>query len=202
MKCDSCEQEATVHEVVRRGGKTVERHLCEQCAKKHGIAVQHMPINELIQKYVLQQQQGGGAASPPPASAKTCPTCALTYAEFRQSGLLGCPGCYATFSSALEPLLERAHEGGARHVGKVPKRLAQGAPAPGRRATQRAQSIPGPADQTERLKVLARQLEEAVRAEQYERAAALRDEIRRVAEPQGTSPGARGSAPGSPGEPA
>ncbi len=191
MKCDTCDQEATVHEVVRKGGKTVERHLCEQCARKHGIAVQHMPINELIQKYVLQQQAGGGAPGAevaPAVAAKTCPSCGLAYGEFRQSGLLGCTDCYASFAAALDPLLERAHEGGTRHVGKVPKRLAESASGGvgGRRpGAAPVDVLGGPNERTERLKVLNKQLDEAVRAEQYERAAAIRDEIRRLTELEG-----------------
>ncbi len=179
-----------MHEVVRRAGKTVERHLCEQCAKKHGIAVQHMPINELIQKYVLQQHAGPAAAPGQTAPAKACPTCGLPYAEFRQTGLLGCADCYNAFAGPLEALLERAHEGGSRHVGKMPKRLQ--ASSTGRKVTAKADVVGGPADRSERLKVLNRQLEEAVRTEQYERAAAIRDEIQRVAQdtPPPVVPGA------------
>ncbi len=196
MKCDNCEQEATVHEVVRRGGKTVERHLCEQCAKKHGIAVQHMPINELIQKYVLQQQGGAGTAEgAPAATAKACPTCGLAFSEFRQTGLLGCPDCYASFAAALDPLLERAHEGGTRHVGKVPKRMLETGGTPRAPGAPGVDVLGGPNERTERLRVLNKQLDDAVRSEQYERAAAIRDEIKKITELEGGRPAPRAPAP-------
>lgn len=187
MKCDQCENEATVHEVVRKGGQHAERHLCEQCAKKIGISVQHMPINELIQKYVLQQAgaMAGAPEKAEPASgatARTCATCGLDYAEFRKTGLLGCPDCYAAFETPLEPLLERAHEGGSRHVGKSPKREA-GGDAGGRIGARADEHAARLRERTEQLKILNKQLDAAVKAEQYERAAALRDEIRRVADP-------------------
>lgn len=180
MKCDHCENEATVHEVIRRGGKTVERHLCEQCAKQHGVAVQHVPINELIQKYVLQQAAEGGAGAAEARQAiKACASCGLHFAEFRSSSILGCPDCYQAFEPALTPLLERTHEGGTRHVGKTPRRLSAVPTAdPGAKRRGSEQS----AERAEKLRILNRQLEDAVRSEQYERAAALRDEIRRVAE--------------------
>lgn len=37
MKCDRCQAEATVHEVVIRHGKRAERHVCERCAAKLGL---------------------------------------------------------------------------------------------------------------------------------------------------------------------
>jgi protein arginine kinase activator len=179
MKCDRCDQEATVHELRVVGGKKVERHLCEQCARDQGIQIQsHIPINELIQKYVLAQtapQKGAAGAK----QVDACPACGVGWAEFRQSGLLGCPDCYAAFELQLSPLLERAHEGGLRHVGKVPRRALSG--AKGRPAA----ILGGPAERAERLLTLQKQLDEAVRSEQYERAAAIRDEIKRLAEIQG-----------------
>src|SRR5262249_37488788 len=116
MKCDQCEQEATVHEVTIKAGKKVERHLCERCARKQGIAVQpQLPINELINKSMIP---AGGSGAPPVERGTVCGACGPTSAEFRQSGLLGCPDCYRTFEAQLGPLLERAHEGGTHHVGK------------------------------------------------------------------------------------
>ena len=61
MKCDQCGQEATVHELRVVNGKKVERHLCEACARKQGIAVQPaLSVPELLEKYIQQ-----AAASPP-----------------------------------------------------------------------------------------------------------------------------------------
>lgn len=180
MKCTQCEQEATVHEVTIKGGKKVEKHLCEACAKKQGIAVQTtLPIQELLNKYVIAQ----AAASP--AKASSCPACGLAYTEFRQHGLLGCAECYKAFEGLLGPLLERAHEGATHHVGKSPRRAGRGGEA-GAEAV-----MGGPRERAERLGILQKQLEQAVRAEQYEKAAKLRDEIRRETE---TAPSAGAKA--------
>lgn len=159
MKCDRCENEATVHEVTVHKGKKVEKHLCEQCAKTDGIAVQsHAPINALLTKFVMSS---AGAASAP-TQKLVCPGCAMTFADFRQHGLLGCPECYAAFEEQLGPLIERAHEGGVHHVGKTPTRSG------------------GSVDRQRVLATLRRQLSEAVAAEHYERAAELRDELRSI----------------------
>jgi protein arginine kinase activator len=170
MKCDLCEQEATVHEVTIKGGAKVEKHLCERCARKQGIAVQPaVPIQDLLNKYVLAQ-----ASTPAPKTAG-CPACELTYAEFRQHGLLGCQECYKAFEDQLGPLLERAHGGGTHHVGKIPRRASAG--GGGAEAV-----LGGMEERARRLMALQKQLEESVRAEQYERAAQLRDEIRKASE--------------------
>ncbi len=188
MKCDQCGQEATVHELRVVNGKKVERHLCESCARTQGIAVQPaLSVPELLEKYIQQaaassakpaQSGAGGSAG----RASVCPTCGTTYMEFRQSGLLGCPDCYRAFEAQLGPLLERVHEGGAHHVGKVPKRLLTGSAkaTTARRNIERV--LGGPEQRAGRISALRKQLEDAVKAEQYERAAKLRDELRKLTE--------------------
>ena len=162
LKCDHCDNEATVHEVTLRGGVRFERHLCEQCARNTGLTPQHAAsLSELLPKSIAAQ------AVVAPAAAAVCPACKMTFAEFKQTERVGCPECYKAFESQLAPLLERAHEGGTHHCGKLP-------------ASMRSEGMPA-SDRAERLGELRRQLEDAVAAEQYERAASIRDEIRRVA---------------------
>lgn len=191
MKCDQCDQEATVHELRVVSGKKVEKHLCERCARKQGIAVQPtISVPELIEKYM---QQAAAAAKTPeavpaaPPKVTSCPTCNTGYVEFRQTGLLGCPDCYRAFEVQLGPLLERAHEGGTHHVGKFPRRQISG----GTRIEAQAHAgsppdpdtvLGGPVQRAGRIAALRKQLDEAVQAEQYERAASIRDELRRLAE--------------------
>lgn len=139
MKCDQCENEATVHEVMIKGGKKHERHLCEQCARKHGVNVAPAapPITQLLTQFIAQTAAAagagasagaGGAAAGKGASGKpltACPACGLAFSSFRNSGLLGCPECYRAFEGQLAPMLARAHEGGTHHVGKKPARAAE-----------------------------------------------------------------------------
>src|SRR5881296_2753332 len=119
MKCDNCIQTASVHVTEIKGGKKIEKHLCEQCpAQNEGLPVKsHMPINELLTNFVMAHS---GIAKETATAA--CEHCGITWAEFRQSGLLGCPHDYQMFEKDLTPLLQRAHEGMTHHVGKVPAR--------------------------------------------------------------------------------
>ncbi|HEX8878155.1 MAG TPA: UvrB/UvrC motif-containing protein [Phycisphaerales bacterium] len=181
MKCDRCDNDATVHEVTVRNGVKVEKHLCEACAAGEGIA--GATLGELLTKFMTQESE---ATAKPKQAARVrpsaCPGCGFTFEQFRQAGLLGCPACYKSFEALLTPLIERAHEGSTQHTGKVPKRIA--ARAAGREedaiATEDALARAQLRERQERLKVLQRQLDEAVRGEQYELAARLRDQIRKV----------------------
>lgn len=188
MKCDRCENEATVHEWTKQNG---QKHLCEECARTQGLAGKpSQQITEILAQLMGHpslpgsepassdpsgapgQPAGASAAKPSAEPAQACPTCGITYADFRQHGLLGCPECYTIFEGKLGPLLERAHEGGTHHMGKVPIVPAGGRPA--------AVPTVSAAELSKRLAALKKQLDDAVQAEQYERAAAIRDELARA----------------------
>lgn len=181
MKCDLCENEATVRELTKKNGVRFERHLCERCAREQGITVQSQtPLEEILKHFVVAAAPA--AAAPEPARPKAapgvpaCPSCRLSFTDFKQSGNLGCAVCYKAFEVQLSTLLERAHEGACLHLGKSPKRHAN-VPTPGAVNTE----PPGPSHEqrVQKIQTLRRQLEDAVKGEQYERAAKLRDELRR-----------------------
>ncbi len=94
---------------------------------------------------------------------QACPVCGITFYEFRNQGRLGCPHDYVCFEKELEPLLVNIH-GETSHVGKHPKR--------GRRGT----------DKHTDLIRLRREMKESVAKEDYEKASALRDQIRKLEE--------------------
>lgn len=157
MKCDKCDKPATVHLTEITGGQKVEKHLCEDCAAGEGITVKsNVPISQLLEDFILQTSPGEEAAN------LSCDVCGMTFADFRQKGLLGCPHDYDAFERALLPVLGRAQEGRTQHVGKVPHRAG---------SSQKKQNA---------ILRLRSQLKEAVDAEDYEKAAALRDQIKQL----------------------
>ena len=159
MKCDNCNRPATVHLTEIKGGKKLEKHLCQECAaQSEGLPVKgHTPINELLTNFVLAHS---GMARD--ASLK-CENCGISWSEFRQTGLFGCEYDYQQFEKDLTPLLQRAHEGATHHVGKVPTRRG-GSGAPIKKRVDIAR--------------LRKELQQAVDKEDYERAAKLRDQIK------------------------
>lgn len=98
------------------------------------------------------------------ANSTTCPTCGLSFAEFAAHNRFGCAQCYTAFTVQVEPLLERYH-GTAVHTGRVPAAAQQ----PGHELIARRARLDSA-------------LREAVKAEQYEQAARLRDELRQLDE--------------------
>jgi protein arginine kinase activator len=219
VKCDRCDNEATVHELTVHNRKRQERHLCEACAKALGMAAggAHappggIPITHLLNQFITSQIQGTAAPGPAQAPAGVCRTCGLTLNQFRQTGLLGCPDCYTAFESQLAPLLQKAHEGASQHTGKRPARLRNTEPAaPARppaptrsapaRAAKSAPATPSPAspapDPTLIAATLRKKLAEAVADERYEDAAKLRDELLKLQAPAAPAPAKAARKPGS-----
>lgn len=160
-KCDKCDRPAKFHSVEIVKGQKTEKNLCEIHAAQETLAIKavHTPINELLSSFVKSQ------SGQPVTDEAVCGECGLTFSQFRESSLLGCPSCYSAFEDRLSPLLERSHEGGTHHLGKVPRRT-------------------GVAEQKQAtLLRMRKQLAEAVAAENFELAARLRDEVRRFEEP-------------------
>jgi len=153
--CESCgKNPATVK--IRRvaSGEEVEIHLCLACAKERGLEPGlddtgvGVDMVQLMLKNLNEMEGGSGV----------CDVCGLTYSRFRETGRLGCAHCYRSFAKELKPLIRRIH-GEVRHVGKVLDRMGQGS------------------DRQARIRRLNEDLERAIGAEEYERAAAIRDLI-------------------------
>jgi len=160
MKCDHCDSPAVVHEVLIRNGKTAEVHLCAEHALAAGLAVPAtQPVAEVL-LHIAKSKEGDVARARARAS---CTGCGVSFAEFRKTGTLGCPACYDSFQPMLGQVIERAQAGGTAHVGRAPKAAAELELRKARREK------------------LVRELESAVTAEQYERAARLRDELAAIA---------------------
>lgn len=160
MQCQICNKnDATIHLTEISSGTRTEMHLCENCAAEQNIMVKsHIPINELLNG-LLSVQPTDEEIAGPSMEQLSCPNCGFTLAQFRKEGVLGCPYDYEIFEKALTPLIEKAHDGKTVHCGKIP------------------QSTPTDTKKQMEILSLRQQLENAVRSEDYELAAVLRDKI-------------------------
>ena len=160
MVCELCKQtQATVHLTEIVNDQMTELHLCEACANQKGAQVEsHFGLSDLLSGL----SDFGKAQEPEEVATKACPTCGMTYDDFRKVGRLGCADCYTTFKRSLGSLLKRIH-GSPLHVGKSPMRLLK----------------PAKVAKSELLE-LKRKLERAIEGEEFEEAAKLRDQIRRI----------------------
>ena len=158
MICSQCqERDAVVHPTQIVENAVTQVHLCEQCAAERGIetnvSLPKHPLGDFLQ--AAQQQ-----AHQHPGDAARCSYCGTSLADFRASGRLGCARCYGAFEQSLKDLLRRVH-GSATHVG----RRYAGADAPA-------------LDRTATLTELRGRLADAIKSEEFELAASLRDQIR------------------------
>ncbi len=164
MQCDHCgERPAAIHLTQIVNNSVTTLHLCEVCAAEKGVQTGATVAKFPLSDFLASMGKGAAAKLPAVADENPCAFCGATLKDFRDTGRLGCPHCYASFEPHLRDLLRRLH-GSSQHVGEV--YLAPSA-APS----------PGPPDE-DRLGDLRDQLRRAVEAENFELAAELRDRIR------------------------
>ncbi len=160
LKCDLCDNQATVHLTQIVNHKVHKVDLCEACAQAKGVTdPSGFSLADLLLKASLNPE-------PPAASGLRCARCGFVPEDFKKTGRFGCPHCYDTLTGLVDPMLENMHKG-TQHSGKVPER------AIARKSLQ------------DRLSTLETNLQTAIEAERYEDAAKFRDEILQVREAAG-----------------
>ena len=157
--CDRCDNPATVHLTEIKGNDKTERHLCENCARQLHVPQATKELEKLLKTF---DPALAGAATETRTARQTCPDCGMTFAEFRQHGRFGCALDYEIFGSEVDRLLKRIH-GASRYCGKTP---------------QGQQVVDG--EVMDELARTREALREAIESEDYEEAARLRDQIRRI----------------------
>jgi protein arginine kinase activator len=97
-----------------------------------------------------------GTVSEPvkPIAKPPCPSCGYTIMDIIQTSKLGCVICYQHFKEEITPVLHQFHKN-IKHTGKVPKT-------------------------TLNLHELEGKLQNAIKTEDYEKAAQIRDEIKKL----------------------
>ncbi|OGU04802.1 MAG: hypothetical protein A2W29_09140 [Gemmatimonadetes bacterium RBG_16_66_8] len=161
MQCDQCgERPAAIHLTQIVNNAVTQAHLCETCAAEKGIQTSASVAKFPLSDFLASLGKGTGKAETAAGAGEPCSFCGATLADFRESGRLGCPQCYASFEGHLRDLLRRLH-GSTQHVGEVYLPPGGSAEDPARRVVE-----------------LRDQLRRAVEAENFELAAELRDRIR------------------------
>ncbi|MBQ6019555.1 MAG: UvrB/UvrC motif-containing protein [Clostridia bacterium] len=165
MLCQNCRRnEASTH--IRRivNGTAAEYHLCPECADKLGYA---SPLGGLGNG--LGELFGSFLGDIPISRLSNrvirCEKCGCSFDDIVKSGKVGCADCYELYYDKLLPSLRKIH-GQTAHVGKKPRTAAE--------TPQKTAAAP---DKTAELK---QKLAEAVENQNFELAAVLRDEIRRM----------------------
>ena len=164
MLCEICNKnEATIHIQEIVGGQKKSMHLCSSCAaaKQQSEGLDFGPFNLAGLLYKLSGNSSESADSKP-EKEKTqlqCPQCGWDESKLHSTGRIGCSNCCKVFAPLLEDVLKNIHRGSS-HVGKQPS-------GKGTELCRLHRELAG----------LQRRLQQAVEAEEYEKAAEYRDMI-------------------------
>lgn len=177
MLCEKCKKnEATIYYHENVNGREKTYRLCAECEKemeKNGEIDKINTFDSFFDEFenpfksmnkLLNGFFGEGGAllgTHGTVEEKKCPSCGMTFREFAESGMAGCPDCYAAFEKELEPTISRV-QGKKQHVGRAPSGMRE------------------KIEMKHRINALEAERKEAVNNENYERAAEIRDELKRL----------------------
>ncbi len=176
MLCEKCKKnEATFyyHENVNGNEKTYK--LCQNCADAMTKAGQigsfsteqyfsASPLGKsLFGESLTSLLFGGSEGKVRAVSEKACGGCGMTLREFAREGMAGCPRCYEDFAAELESTIRRV-QGKSTHTGRTPAGLKE------------------KQDLQKKIAELTAEQKRAVADEDYERAAQIRDELKKMKE--------------------
>ncbi len=158
MLCELCKKkEATIHLTQVLDGSVKKVHMCEECSEKSGFDAQGpTSITDIL---LGMGGEGGLTIGTQKSLGRSCPKCQMKLSSFKKSGRFGCPDCYDAFKDELAPLLKVMHRKDV-HIGKIPSRESA--------MVQRSAE----------LSSLEKELNDAVKTENYEEAARIRDRIK------------------------
>ena len=160
MKCDICGIRNAVLFVQQVSAtRTVELHLCVECAKERGINVAGKNVEVAFNNLLSGLLQNSELANQISQPSSACPVCGKTLADLRRTKTAGCPECYTVFKSEIFSILKSHGIEGTYHGG-LPKKLAH------------VRSV-----LTDRM-MYQEKLAEAVAVEDYEKAAVYRDRLK------------------------
>ncbi|UCF98765.1 MAG: UvrB/UvrC motif-containing protein [Spirochaetaceae bacterium] len=157
MKCEICgARKAVIHIQQVIGKERVDLHMCEECALERGISGEgeHMELsisnmlNGLVDLRTLKEKKN-----------IICPQCGSTWESIQKREKFGCAECYVAFNREIHFLLEKMGVQ-STHRGKLPKGLS----------TYKRYLVD--------VVKLKEGLKEALKREDYEKAARIRDRIR------------------------
>ena len=169
MLCDKCKKnEAKINLVKIINGEKQQIWLCEECAKN----ISNIPFLSSIPDgagFPFQEILNGlltGVENAKPKMEKekikpVCLTCGLTYDEFQKTKKAGCSDCYIVFKDSIKSIIKNVY-GEKTYKGRIPSKAHK------------------ELFQRDKLKNLKHKLQILIEQEEYEKAAVIRDEIRKI----------------------
>ena len=162
MKCQVCHtNDASIVFTQIVNDEKVVLQICGDCAMKKGLSIDvEKPSHPKLAPAVPDSLpvQHGTESDDGITPGPVCDVCGLTFAQFKREGLFGCDHCHIAFGEYVTHLLKQIH-GTSVYQGRRPDEVSE----EGRKLRE--------------LGTLRKELRSCIEAEEYERAAALRDRI-------------------------
>ncbi len=158
MLCQSCEKrQASTHIKTILNGELREFDLCPECAAKLGYGSFFnnfgFDIDKLFGSF-MDSNEGR-------KKTKRCNFCGSSFDEIAKTGKVGCAHCYEEFYDELLPSIRRIH-GRTNHTGKL------------------ARSAGTEVKVRNEITKCKYELEQAIKTQEFEKAAELRDKIKEL----------------------
>jgi len=172
MKCQKCKKhEATTHIKRVINGEFEEYNLCSECAAEMG-------YGNLFQGFASSFADDFNSlfgsffenALPARTQATRCETCGASYNDIQRTGMMGCADCYSVFNNEIMPTIRKVH-GNTTHCGK------NSAAFKAENVKKAVEKTPDTEPDNE-LEKLKSELDTAVKNQEFEKAAELRDKIK------------------------
>lgn len=159
VMCSKCNTNpATVHYTDVVNGVPQSHRFCLGCAKQAGLFNISLPMDDIFKsfdKVMKSFDDAFNVLDPKPQAADiTCDNCGMTLSQFKKLGRFGCAKDYELFK--VGPYLEKI-QGASVHTGKTPEKSPE-----------------------DKIKSLKKDMETAIKSENYEKAASLRDAIKKL----------------------
>lgn len=145
--CTQCKEPCTLFITLVAGGKASQFACCGVCPSN---------MTSPSPGFLPSQCLGVQMAVPMPVINGVCPSCGFRWEDFERTHRIGCPTCYETHQQELLPTLARIQPGTA-HAGRRP--------------------LISNLELKNRIAKVKTQLAQAIKEEDYEAAASLRDQI-------------------------
>ena len=186
MLCERCKiREANIQYTEIANGVRTEHNYCAQCAKEmdfgpySAIFEGEFPLGKLLSGLLGVP---GEEAEEEKTGQIICPTCGTSYDDFVKNSRFGCPDCYSVFDPLISDNI-RHLQGSEKHVGKRPAGYRSEMEEMNGVGTTGEDPVNIPElSKEEKIRLMETRLKDAVRREEYEEAAKLRDEIRALKE--------------------
>lgn len=156
MKCQHCkEKEANTHFRSNVNGDIKEMYLCDTCAKDLGVMDEFKFDRASLFDDLFKSSLVG---------VDRCPYCGTTLDDIIQDGVVGCAYCYDKFYDRINRILEK-QKVKPKHIGKL---------------VLLDQPQPENVSKEATLENLSAQLRLAIKTQNYELAATIRDEMNKL----------------------